>query len=145
MLEIETIRKADRTLISLGGFFILIYMLTWTDFSLGDEVGIIEFVAVYFVSTLFVLGLSVLPFLIFYAISASISKKGRPPKYSRISLLITIFVVPISCWLYYAAGKDIEGSTSSTAVVIFAVLPFYIGIFGSLLYGAVYFAARKGT
>ncbi|MCI5108052.1 MAG: hypothetical protein MRY76_15210, partial [Pseudomonadales bacterium] len=108
MLEIATIRKADKALITFGGLFVAVYILANSSFSLGEEVGITEILVAYIAPAFMFLGLSVLPYLIFYLISESIARNGRPPKYSRISLLITVFLIPISCWLYFAAGKDIE-------------------------------------
>lgn len=145
MLDIAIIRRIEKAIILAGALYVIGFLLTEASFETEEGMDLYLVLISKVIPILFFFGLSLLPYLLFYSVSKAISLKGEGSPYTRASLIVTLLVVPVSCILYYASGKSIEGDPSSTSSLIYAVLPFYIAIIGGFFYGVVYLAARKSS
>jgi drug/metabolite transporter (DMT)-like permease len=96
-------------------------------------------------SLIMILGFTCMPFFIFFHISKYIGNKKTCLALSMARLIVAILVTLISWWLYYSSKQAIEGDSSSTASLIYAVLPFYILIGGSIIYGILIAIAKNNA
>jgi drug/metabolite transporter (DMT)-like permease len=148
LIKTTTLHKLQTRTIAAGALFVAVYILQWGDFSSSasiDEFGFTLGLLATLVPIIFFFGLSLFPYAIFYKITKSIFDRGGKETYSKASFLVTVVLIPVCCWGYVAAGQSIRNDTSSTASLVFAVLPFYIAIVGSAFYGVIYMLARKGS
>ena len=90
-----------------------------------------------FISSTMMLGITWMPYFVFFLISRHIGNKKTSLPFSVARLIAAIFITLVSWWLYYSSGQAIDGNESSTASLIFVVLPFYILIGGAVVYGII--------
>jgi len=86
---------------------------------------------------------TLLPYAILLFMSERLHRKKSSLSIYHQSLIITILIVLISLVLYLFSWKEVRESTSSTASVIFAVLPIYISIGIMFFYGLFMLVAWK--
>lgn len=122
----------------VGG--ILILHSDYSDFSFFD-----------FSAESFFIGFSILvfmlitfaPFLWFLRLSQKIHALKVGSRFSKATLLINLVLVATCGVIYYLAAQSIQGDSSSTAALVFAVLPVYIGLIGSLFFLPVWAIAKR--
>ncbi len=135
MLESSTIRKMESGIFFLEA--LIVFGVMCIEFTPGREM---KFWIKLFPYVL-LLTLSLFPYYLFNEISKKIYKTQS--NYVRGSFIITLVGLPILVFLYLNAYQVVNQSSSSTASLIYVVLPVYILIVGGLLYGAVYLASKN--
>ena len=144
-LNIDEYWKIEKLVLLAGGAFIGMYMLTQSDFPSFDELPSGSDLLFAFLPIGIFLGFTLFPYLLFFQIAKSIHNQQAGISSAKGRLILSLVIIPTSCWLYFASGRSIEDDPSSTASLIFAVLPFYICIVGCFLYGLVYWFNRIST
>lgn len=145
-MSIHQIRTANKYLLRFGAVCSCIIVLYQSEFWLelnrynsNSELGF------YIFSIIFICALTAWPFMSLVAIANGIAKRSHSINLASACLLVSTLLVAGSLAVYIAASTAIEGDSSSTASVIYAVIPFYILIAGCIFYGPMYWIAKRSS
>lgn len=79
------------------------------------------------------------PFLLLALLGKKIVGVGRVNRYQISGLIISLLLTAGSVYLYADAHRIVSTDRSSTAGLVFLAVPFYLCLFGGVLYGLLNF------
>ena len=140
----NTIHKFEKNLIyfcmSILTFF-LFYLSNFTFKKLIDFSS--EYYAMNIFSILLMLALTLFPYITLLLMNRRFHKRVSLITSYTSSLIVSIFIITISLFLYYQSWASVDMSASSTASLIYAVLPFYILIGIIIIYGGFMLSTKE--
>lgn len=143
-MDAQILRKLNSGILLAGGAFIVIYIMRGTKPHFEEGFSLL-LVWGWLFPLVIISALTFSPFYVFHRMSCKVHKITKKPSLHYICISLSIIVLLVSLKLYYEASVSIKGSTSSTASLIYAVLPFYILIGGSIFYGVLIMGAKNNA
>lgn len=140
----RALRKLNTIVLLAGGASIVFYTMYGTKPPLEDGFNLFLIWA-WVIPLILMSAFTYFPYYVFYRMSRKIYSIASKPSLHYICFALSVIVILVSWKLYYVSNELIQGSKSSTASLIFAVLPIYILIGGSICYGILQLGAKNNA